>query len=238
MARKQLSKGDKEKRDRVLTTIDRVPTVPVYDGEFSLSGRRVLVQEGSLLPLSRSVVEQDNLRRELSDKLVHDRAHYPIYMYGLTRKEGTSEPYCEIPRVKLCDQIFSDIASYLPYQVLEARELDTALRITPVLFSPNAIRIWDELGWAEKEFLVDKNANPGFAIPLALQAAMGKYIADPVRYSDGKNQVIDAWKENPAERAKYIKDLKNLKFRLMDHFEPSLLANIVDEIMDYDPKKK
>lgn len=232
------SRGEKEKRDRALTSMKGVPTVPAYDGEFSVGGRRVLAQEGSVLPVSKSIKEKDTLRQELSDKLIHDRAHYPVYVYALASQGSVAEPHFEVPRAKFCYQIFDEIAAHLPYHVLGAGELNTALRITPRLFSPNAIGVWDELEWAEQEFLVDKNANPERALPLALQAAMTKYVLDPVKYADEKYKVIESLKANPDDRAKHMTELKKLQFGLMDYFEPSLLADVVQEIMSYNVKKK
>ena len=221
MAKK--TKG-KAKGDNIIDSLSKIDGVPAYDGEYEVSGRRVLKQEGGVAPINKSTQ-----RKELSDKLSHRSRYYPIYVLnGLS--EAVDSNY-EIPKINLCNQILDEIKAHIPYHILTPQELNTALKITPRLFSANAVGIWEELGWADKEFLNEKENQ----IPLALQVAMKKYIADPEKYAKEKEDNLKSWKY---ERFKHLKQLKALETGLADYFEPSLLANVVDQIRSYNPKKK
>ena len=224
MAKKTKVRAKKD--DRMIGDFNQMSDVDPYDGEVEVGGRRVLTQDGGVAPINKSTQ-----RKELSDKLSHRSRYYPIYVLnGLS--EAVDSNY-EIPKINLCNQIFDEIKAHIPYHILSTQELDTALRITPRLFSANAVGIWNELGWAEEEFLVDKKNQ--LALPLALHVAMTKYVADPEKYAKEKMKEI---KPLPAYKSKHNVELKKLQRRLMDYYEPSLLADVVDQIMNYKPKKK
>jgi len=208
-------------KDKVLDNLSKIKGIPLIDGAYEVGGRRVVEQDGSVSAPSKST-----LRKELSDKLTPKSKYYPAYMYALNG--GSVDPNYEIPRVNFCNQVLEEVKAHIPYQILNPQELDIALRITPRLFSPNAVGIWSELGWAEKEYLVEQK------FPLALQAAMTRYVANPAKYAEEKRKEIESLQ---ADKSKHVVELKDLQCRLMDYFEPSLLADVVDKVMNPKPKK-
>lgn len=216
-------------KDKVKCSLDEITGVSPFDGSIEIDGCRVVEQDGAVNPPSKSTI-----RKGLVAKGPRSR-YYPSYIYALN--SASAESGFEVPRVQLCYQLLEDVMTHIPYHKLPAKQLNTAILITPELLSQNIIPVWDDFRWAEKEFLIDRKENK-YPIPLSLNAAMLEYIADPRRYAANKCAIVKSIKENQSDRLKHIRGLEKLQIRLMDCFQPSLVADVVDEIMQYKPKKK